>query len=383
MAVATGTIASRSWLADDPWLDLEDVEWFGPAEPALAALRASAAAVLPEPILPARPAPPSYREARRAARWSGARKRRFALRFVPTATVVAGAAAALPWLLFRSSPGATPAAAPLPLSSGPTAGRTATPQAPTAAPRATTGSRTPAGTYGETAATSDVLLLSERLAASRAGAVALVANVSLPEAAAAPAKQPKAVLTNVTRAKAEQTVQWHDAIAIGLPYAGRLENGVRLPQEGDDYVTWDPVNDRVPNRAWRLYGTEELVRTLLKVIREYRAANPGAPRVVVGDMSRKGGGPLDEHVSHQNGLDVDVYFPRKDRELADPGSVSNIDMALAQDLVDRFVAAGAQLVLVGPSTPLTGPSGVVIPYPNHDNHIHVRLRHPVGGQASD
>lgn len=383
MAAATGTLASRSWLADDPWLDLEDVEWFGPAEPALAALRATAAVVLPEPILPARPTQSTYREARRAARWSAARKRRLAVRLVPTATVVAGAAAALPWLLFRSSPAPGPTAAPPPLASGTPAVRA--PAGRTTAP--TTGRQraaAPAGTYGETARASDMLLLSERLAASRADGISLVANISTAPADAAPAaRRPKAELPNVTKAKAKQTVDWRHAISIGLPYAGRLENGVRLPQEGDDYVTWDPVNDRVPNRAWRLYGTEELVRTILKVIREYRAANPGAPRVVIGDMSRKGGGPLDEHVSHQNGLDVDIYYPRKDRELADPFSVSNIDMALAQDLVDRFVAAGAQLVLVGPSTGLTGPSGVVLPYPNHDNHIHLRLRHPVGGQASD
>jgi hypothetical protein len=48
-------------------------------------------------------------------------------------------------------------------------------------------------------------------------------------------------------------------------------------------------------------------------------------------------------------------------------------MRLAQDLLDRFVAAGAELVYVGPNTPLTGPPGVVIPLVNHDNHMHVRI----------
>ena len=93
------------------------------------------------------------------------------------------------------------------------------------------------------------------------------------------------------------------------------------------------------------------------MIEAYRAAHPDAPRVVVGDISYKGGGPMDdEHVSHQNGLDVDIYYPRTDGKLREPLEPDQIDHRLAQDLVDRFVAAGAQLVLVGPSTGLTGPS---------------------------
>ena len=59
---------------------------------------------------------------------------------------------------------------------------------------------------------------------------------------------------------------------------------------------------------------------------------------------------MDEHVSHQNGLDVDVYYPRLDRHLSAPIATSQIDHDLAQDLLDRFVAAGAQMVFVGYST---------------------------------
>ena len=113
----------------------------------------------------------------------------------------------------------------------------------------------------------------------------------------------------------------------------------------------------------------------------YRAAHPDAPRVVVGDISFRDGGPMDEHVSHQNGLDVDVYYPRLDRHLSAPIATSQIDRRLAQDLLDRFVAAGAQTVFVGYSTGLHGPSGVVVPYPNHENHMHVRFPPPRAEQA--
>jgi murein endopeptidase len=85
---------------------------------------------------------------------------------------------------------------------------------------------------------------------------------------------------------------------------------------------------------------------------------------------------MDEHVSHQNGLDVDVYYPRLDRRATAPTSTGQEDRRLAQDLLDRFVADGAKMVFVGYSIGLRGESGVVVPYPNHENHMHVRFPIP-------
>ena len=141
-------------------------------------------------------------------------------------------------------------------------------------------------------------------------------------------------------------------------------------------MTWDPVTDSVPNQPSRLYGNERTIRTVISVIADYRAAHPNAPRVVVGDISRRDGGPIDDHVSHQNGLDVDIYYPRHDHLLRAPIAVSQIDHWLAQDLLNRFVRAGAKMIFVGYSTGLHGPGGVVIPYPSHDNHMHVRFPRP-------
>ena len=171
-------------------------------------------------------------------------------------------------------------------------------------------------------------------------------------------------------------IRWHRATSRGLPYAGALSAGTQLPVDGPDWVTWDPVSDSVPNEPRRLYGNEHTIRTIVSVLAAYRAAHPDAPRVVVGDISFRGGGPMDQHRSHQNGLDVDVYYPRRDRALRAPVATGQIDRELAQDLLDRFVAAGAQMVFVGFSTGLHGPGGVVIPYPNHENHMHVRFPTP-------
>jgi murein endopeptidase len=177
-------------------------------------------------------------------------------------------------------------------------------------------------------------------------------------------------------------IAWHNSIAHGSPAAGRLEAGVRLPAQGRALFTWDPVKRRSPNRPWRRWGTDRLVRIVLGVAREYRAAHPHAPRMAVGDLSRRHGGDFGPrfgyigHASHQNGLDVDVYYPRADGRERAPRDASQIDRRLSQELVDRFLAAGAVRIFVGPNTRLTGPAGVVVPLTNHDNHLHVRI---VGG----
>ncbi len=170
---------------------------------------------------------------------------------------------------------------------------------------------------------------------------------------------------------------WRDSISLGVPYHGRLIDGVQLPAQSPQWITWDPALDRVPDRGYRRYGSEKLVRLLVSVIAAYHADNPGAPRVVVGDLSRHGGGPLDEHVSHQNGLDVDVYYPRVDRVEAAPTTLEQVDIELSRDLLRRFIAAKAEFVFVGPHLPLYGPAGVVEPLAGHDNHMHVRIFPPV------
>jgi murein endopeptidase len=175
-------------------------------------------------------------------------------------------------------------------------------------------------------------------------------------------------------------IRWHHSRSLGLPWAGKLVAGVRLPAEGYHFFTWDPVRRRAPNRWWRRYGSDRLIRTLLRVLGSYAFANPGAPRVGVGDLSRPRGGDFGRrfgpigHATHENGLDVDVYYPRRDRRERAPVHPRQIDRRLAQDLVDRFVAAGAEKVFVGPNTGLRGPPAIVIVLPaHHDNHMHVRL----------
>jgi hypothetical protein len=168
--------------------------------------------------------------------------------------------------------------------------------------------------------------------------------------------------------------------SLGVPWAGTLVGGVALPAEGEHFFTWDNVRRRSPNRATRRYANVRLIRTTLRVVARYAAAYPEAPRVGFGDLSRRRGGDFGAqfgglgHSSHQNGLDVDVYYPRRDRRERPPTAPRQIDRRLAQTLLDRFVAAGAAKVFVGPGTRLTGPPAVVEVLPaHHDNHMHVRF----------
>jgi murein endopeptidase len=169
------------------------------------------------------------------------------------------------------------------------------------------------------------------------------------------------------------------ALPASSPAQGRLRYGVQLPAESFDFVTWDPVLKRTPNRGWRRWGTRKLVDTTALVLRAYRDAHPEAPRVLVGDLSRRHGGYFGArygglgHQTHQSGLDVDIYYPRLDRRERAARRPAQVDLALAQDLVDRFVAAGAVKVYVGPDLRLHGPRRVVSPLVYHDDHLHVRL----------
>jgi Penicillin-insensitive murein endopeptidase len=322
------------WESNEVWLDTE-VLWFRerprPAAAALGLALPTFGAYVPEPYVPRRRPTAAERKA--------AERRKFATRTVPAVALVIGSATMLPLSFFRD--GERAAAGPLREDPPSQTFRLDRLGLEVPAPPLTglgKGARTDAGSSRATAETA-----------------------SGPPAIEEPTFQP---------------IEWRHATSSGLWFSGSLADGTQLPTEGADWVTWNPATDSSPNLPHRLYGNERTIRAIVSAIAGYRRAHPEAPRVVVGDISFRDGGRMDEHVSHQNGLDVDVYYPRLDRSLRAPTTPDQIDRALAQDLLDRFVAAGARMIFVGYSTGLRGPSGVVVPYPNHENHLHVRFPTP-------
>ena len=176
----------------------------------------------------------------------------------------------------------------------------------------------------------------------------------------------------------------HPSIAVGETNDGALIYGVRLAAAGKNFFTWDPVRRRVPNRPWRRWTADGTLAIILRVLARFRAAHPGTPRIGIADLSRPQGGKFGRrfgglgHASHQNGLDADVLYPRTDRRERWAKHPSQINRSLAQDLVRRFVRAGAEYVFVGPRTGLKGPKRIVQRLVHHDDHMHVRFPPALG-----
>ena len=123
-------------------------------------------------------------------------------------------------------------------------------------------------------------------------------------------------LSGAPAAQAQSPGPWLDDIAFdaeladtGAPDADEpvacprwiLRDGVELPELPELY------HRMRPSRAW---GTPELVNLLLDTAAEVAFLKPDADRIVIGDLSRKGGGDLRGHRSHKGGIDADLglYF---------------------------------------------------------------------------
>lgn len=170
-------------------------------------------------------------------------------------------------------------------------------------------------------------------------------------------------------------ISYRPSMARGTPNAGWLEGGVRLPIRGTGFYTYSPRTGEPPGGPDRRFGTETLVRNLVGMGEWWARTHPNQPRLGIGDLSRRDGGPFrDAHLSHQNGLDVDIRLPRRDG-VEGPAHPGNYDRDLTQAVVDRAVAQGAELILVGPSLDIHGPVTI---WPNHDDHLHIRWPDPDG-----
>jgi hypothetical protein len=176
-----------------------------------------------------------------------------------------------------------------------------------------------------------------------------------------------------------EPVQWRKSTSVGSFERGRLVNGVKLPEQGKSFTTWDPGDKVSPSRQWRHWGADHVIRTVLCVTSTYQRQFPGAARVVIGDISLPTGGEFSRdygglgHASHQNGLDIDVYYIRSDRAETAATQLREIDTARSQQLLNYFVASGAITIYIGAGTHLTGPRGIVTLARKHQDHMHVRF----------
>lgn len=89
--------------------------------------------------------------------------------------------------------------------------------------------------------------------------------------------------------------------SIGAPARGRLEGGVRLPDQGSGYRH----NTKRPDEA--RYGTVETLQAIVKAADVVEHFMPGSG-LTVNDIGLREGGPIAQHGSHQAGRDADILF---------------------------------------------------------------------------
>lgn len=110
--------------------------------------------------------------------------------------------------------------------------------------------------------------------------------------------------------------------SVGLPFEGRMVGGVLLRESRA--IRYTP--EYAP--GGHFYGTPDMVGMLHRAATRVMTRFPGV-RLSVGELSRRGGGPLPGHHSHQNGRDVDIAFYMLDGggRPFDPWAFANFDDA--------------------------------------------------------
>jgi hypothetical protein len=183
------------------------------------------------------------------------------------------------------------------------------------------------------------------------------------------------------------------------PWNGKLRDAERLP--GDE-----GYEIRRPHRA---YGEAHVIEHLRSSVAVVRALYPDVHTLAIGDISAEHGGKLDNHKSHQTGLDVDVGFYFRIVPAGYPehfvAANNNLDLEATWALLTAFartsgVEDGVEIMFLDyavqkrlynwahkrgtPDDDLAAllqyprgkdsMAGLVRHWPNHADHLHVRFK---------
>ena len=175
---------------------------------------------------------------------------------------------------------------------------------------------------------------------------------------------------------------------------GCIAGAVPLPSEGPGY--------QVVRLGWRRnFGHPDLIA----FVRELgaRVDEAGLGTLLVADLSQPRGGPISGHVSHEIGLDADIWLrldipllPAADR--SDLNALSMVDHQTAEVDPETWGPDQAEIIRLAAEDPRVarifvnpaikralcrwaGPDDaawlrVVVPWEGHDAHMHVRLHCP-------
>ncbi len=152
------------------------------------------------------------------------------------------------------------------------------------------------------------------------------------------------------------------------------------------------------------FGTQKTVGLIERAVGQYKRRHARGPKVLIGNLSRQGGGKLEPHLSHRHGVDIDVGYVLKGETLSttrfqgvnadtldpkrtwalvkaflDTDEVSYIfmDYALQKMLYEHAKSAGASqddLDELFQYPRGRGRShGIIRHWRSHKNHFHVRF----------
>jgi LysM repeat protein len=161
----------------------------------------------------------------------------------------------------------------------------------------------------------------------------------------------------------------------------------------------------------RAFGSMLAVSRVAEVLSDHYMKFPDAHPILVGDLSRKGGGFLPPHRSHRRGRDVDIRYPLKvPTTQYVPATPSTLDLARTWSLVSAFIATGdVEYVFVGYKLQRTlfeyaqkkgvskarltelfqfprgarSQTGIIRHEPGHRTHFHVRFKKDAEGTPNN
>lgn len=131
-------------------------------------------------------------------------------------------------------------------------------------------------------------------------------------------------------AKLPQVAIKSGSVSVGTPNRGKIVNSIALPENAKLYTV------RKPDES---FGSSHTLHNLQLAIANFRQASGYSGEVVIGAISKQGGGRLRPHSSHQSGRDVDIRLPLSNSK-GSADNVDDVDWDATWALLQAIVATG-------------------------------------------
>lgn len=120
----------------------------------------------------------------------------------------------------------------------------------------------------------------------------------------------------------------YGGVAQGVPNQGRISSAVPLPENPHLYT----IRSKAAS-----FGTSHTMLQIVAAFTEFRDRTGYEGRILIGDISRKDGGKIRSHASHQAGRDIDILMPRLPESR---GWGHKVDWDMVWELVASFLRTG-------------------------------------------